>query len=107
MSGFETELTPEQAKELVTFGELEAITQFIVENINKQDNTTWEATTKCLNTLVDAVYDRINTERYERLRFEHFIIGLICDVNLLSKAKVLEQYKQYCKEFDKLNKKKM
>jgi len=100
-----TELTPEEAKEFVTFGSLEQIIKKTIEGIAKQDEISWEANQKCLELIVDQITDRINTERYERLRFEHFIIGLICSVNLLSKEKVLENYKQYCEEFDKLNKK--
>lgn len=98
-------LSPEEANQPVTFGSLEMILKQVIESIGNKDEVLWQSSEKCLEMAIDKLVDRINNEHYERCRFEHFIISLIGSIHHVTEESVWENYKQYCKEFDKLNKK--
>ena len=98
-------LLPEQSDQFVTKETLEMVVKQVTETLIKQDEMTWESNKKCLKIAVDSLIKSINREYYERCRFEHFIINMFCSEANVLRESVWEKYKQYCKEFDKLNKK--
>lgn len=101
----EISLTPEERKQPVTFGDLHDTVALFLKEYTKQQNSLWETNTESIYLILTKLIDRINDERYERIRFEHFVLGLICKIMLIDKEKVEMSYKKYCKGFDELNKK--
>jgi hypothetical protein len=100
----ETSLTPEERNMPVTFGDLEIALKAVITELSKREDALQEIEQELLNKTINTVADRINKERYERLRFEYFIIELICRLNHLYKKDILDAYREYCEKFDKLNK---
>ena len=104
-SALKPDLASEEDNTLVTQGTLETILETYSELLAEQNLKTLNTGLESLTAIISAVADRINKERYERLRFEHFVIDLICSTNYFSRELVQKKYKLYCEEFDRLNNK--
>ena len=97
--------TQEEASTPVTFRDLgifaEEILPQLAEAVIKSDEATFNGVSK----LIDILVDKINEIEYKRIRDVWFFTELLSQTSNLSRESLRENYKKYCDEFDKLNKK--
>lgn len=97
-------LTPEEAAQNVTHGDLVVILQALMravdENAQETDGVYWDATTR----MVDALADKMREIEYNRIRDMHFLFNVLASFNLGTRDDLMKYYNTYCVEYDKLNK---
>lgn len=96
-------LSQEERNQLVTYGDLVDVLQIVTQEYFQSEEKVYDAQKECYEKVMDATIGRINEDRYKQIRFEKFIIGILCEVCHLSRPAVEQEYERYCKEFDRVN----
>ena len=101
-------LTPEEANQPVTYGDLYTILQSMVTDLSKYSidyaDTLQDGTFKMINKLTDTFVAIRDDTNYKRQRDIHFLIGLFAQFYHCDKEILHKEYQRWCEEFDKLNK---
>lgn len=96
-------MTPEEANKHVVWAELiGAMTAWEDKRMTLEDELS-QAREKSLNKIFDALIEQIRKERYERVRYEHFMTELLCSAFNLDKDAIDAEYLRYKKAFDEIN----
>lgn len=100
-------LTPEEANTPVTFGNLMAIIDEFNKNYLTNAERLQNEILKILDIVTDGVVSNRDDAEYKRQRDLRYILGLIATIEHLDKDAFYENYKNWCEEFDNLNKSKV
>lgn len=74
------------------------------QEMAKQDDKSFEVYKKMLTSVVNAISARIRKLDYNANRDRMFFMTLICNELKLDRESLDNLYKEYCEQFDKLNK---
>jgi hypothetical protein len=101
-------LTPEEANKPVTYGDLVLILGETIKNLGqesiKYSDTLQENTFKLIDTMTDHMVKMRDDASYERQRDIRFVLGYIARLWGCDRDTMYDNYKNWCEEFDKLNK---
>ena len=100
-NNFKANFTEEEAKTLVTFGDLNILmdaffTKWIEAKSDEDERK---------NLLFEEIVKTLEDLSYKRIRDVKFFINVLSSLGYGSQAQLEEYYTKYCAEFDRLNKK--
>ena len=96
--------TEEEASRPVTYGELAIILEQVYKSIIEGKEDISVATMESVTKIMDTLIDKLKELEYKRVRDVRYFVNLLSIVNHLDKDSMFENYKNWCAEYDKLNK---
>lgn len=91
--------TPEEENMPVTYGVLLQVLQSMQPAIESRDETL-----RYLEDVILTMSHLLVDAEYKRVRDMHFILSFLARERLYNKDKLYDSYIEWCKEYDKLNK---
>lgn len=83
---------------------LKPFAEVFSQELAKQDDKSFEVYKRMLTSVADSAAERIKELNYNAHRDRMFFMTLICNELKLDRESLDNLYKEYCEQFDKLNK---
>ena len=100
-------LTPEEENMPVTYKNLTVIMDKLLETLKANDKNMQNDIVKTFDRIFDELIKIRNDAEYKRQRDFRYMIGTIAQIARVDKEDIYNNYKNWCEEFDKLNKPKV